>query len=51
MDANEWIEAFAARLDTAPPSEEEVERILELAGIAAHASGRIAAPQALVVAE
>ena len=46
MDANEWIEAFAARLSTAPPSEEEVERILELAGVAAHASERIAAPVA-----
>lgn len=46
MDANEWIEAFAARLETAPPSDEEVQRILELAGIAAHASERIAAPVA-----
>jgi hypothetical protein len=46
MNAQEWIEAFAARLDVSPPADEEVEQILELAAIAAHASERIAAPVA-----
>jgi hypothetical protein len=46
MNAQEWIEAFAALLDTAPPSAEEVEQILELAATAAHASERLAAPVA-----
>ena len=43
---DEWIAAFAAELGTEPPSDDEVERILALAGIAAHASERTAAPVA-----
>jgi hypothetical protein len=46
MNAQEWIEAFAARLNAPPPSDEEVEQILELAATAAHASERLAAPVA-----
>jgi uncharacterized protein DUF6457 len=43
---DEWIAAFAAELDAEPPSADEVEAILALAGIAAHASERTAAPVA-----
>ena len=43
---DEWIAAFAAELGSEPPSAEEIERILALAGIAAHASERTAAPVA-----
>lgn len=46
MDAREWVAAYAGRLGADPPSAEEVERILELAGTAAHASERTAAPVA-----
>ena len=50
MEAERWIEDFAARLGTDPPSAEEIERILDLAGVAAHASERKAAPVACWVA-
>ena len=40
----EWIAAFAAKIGTEAPDEATVERLLELAGCAAHASERIAAP-------
>jgi hypothetical protein len=43
---DEWIAAFASELGTDPPSPDEVEAILGLAGIAAHASERTAAPVA-----
>jgi hypothetical protein len=42
----EWIRDFAAALGVAPPSEEEFETLLRLAGVAAHASARTAAPVA-----
>jgi hypothetical protein len=42
--ADEWIAAFAARLGVDPPDAATVETLLELAGVAAHASERIAAP-------
>jgi hypothetical protein len=42
--AQEWIAAFAARLDVEPPDQDTVDQLLELAGVAAHASQRIAAP-------
>ena len=42
--APEWIAAFAARLGIDPPGPEVVDTLLELAGIAAHASERTAAP-------
>ena len=44
MDARTWLAAYAEELGVAPPSEEEIDRLLALAGIAAHASERIAAP-------
>jgi hypothetical protein len=43
-DARTWIAGFAARLGTEPPDEATVETLLELAGVAAHASERTAAP-------
>lgn len=44
MSAKEWTERFAQKLGTTPPSEEEQNWLLELAGTAAHASERVAAP-------
>lgn len=44
--AAEWVAAFARRLGLEPPTDEEVEVLLELAAVAAHASERIAAPLA-----
>ena len=46
MTDREWIDAFAALLGTAAPGDDEVEAILTLAGVAAHASQRTAAPVA-----
>ena len=40
----EWISAFAARLGVEPPGPQEIDTLLALAGIAAHASERTAAP-------
>jgi hypothetical protein len=40
------LEQFAAELGIDAPSEEEIERLLELAAEAAHSSERIAAPVA-----
>ncbi len=42
----EWTSAFAQRLGVAAPSDEDVQTILALAGCAAHASERTAAPVA-----
>jgi hypothetical protein len=50
MNAREWIEAYAERLGTTSPSPEDFSLILNLAGEAAHASERIAAPVACWVA-
>jgi len=44
MDARTWLAAFAQELGIPAPSEEEIERLLALAGVAAHSSERIAAP-------
>jgi hypothetical protein len=44
MTAREWIDAFAAKLGIDPPDEATVEALLDLAGVAAHASERTAAP-------
>jgi len=41
---DEWISAFAEAAGITPPSEEDVEALLDLAGVAAHASERTAAP-------
>ena len=44
MTGNEWIAAFAAELGVDVPDEKTIETLLDLAGVAAHASERIAAP-------
>jgi hypothetical protein len=44
MNAREWIDAFAARLGVDPPTADEWSALLDLAGVAAHASERVAAP-------
>jgi Domain of unknown function (DUF6457) len=44
MTADEWIAAFADRLGVAPPDPATVDTLLALAGTAAHASERTAAP-------
>jgi hypothetical protein len=46
MNATDWIDAYAEKLSIASPSEAEFEQILALAGVAAHASERVAAPVA-----
>jgi hypothetical protein len=46
MTADEWTEAFAREIGLSPPDREQVGAILELAGTAAHASERTAAPVA-----
>jgi hypothetical protein len=50
MNANEWLAAFAERLGSEPPTTEEFKRILDLAGVAARSSERVAAPAATWVA-
>jgi hypothetical protein len=44
MTDREWIARFAAAVGAPEPSAEEIEQILLLAGTAAHASQRTAAP-------
>jgi hypothetical protein len=46
MRAKEWIAGFAEQLGTDPPTAAEFKAVLDLAGEAAHASERIAAPVA-----
>ncbi len=50
MNAKEWIAAYAEALDTPAPTTDEFRQVLELAGVAAHASERVAAPVACWVA-
>jgi Domain of unknown function (DUF6457) len=50
MNAREWIDAYAQRLGTEPPTSDEWTTLLDLAGEAAHASERVAAPVACWVA-
>jgi hypothetical protein len=40
----EWLARYSEALGIDPPTEEEVNQILALAGVAAHASERTAAP-------
>ena len=42
--AQQWIEGLAKELKLPAPSPLEIDNLLELAGIAAHGSERIAAP-------
>jgi hypothetical protein len=50
MNARQWINAFAEKLGTTPPTTEEFKKLLDLAGEAAHSSERVAAPVACWVA-
>ncbi len=45
-DAQRWLQAFAEEIGQPIPDEKTIERVLELAGVAAHASARQAAPVA-----
>jgi hypothetical protein len=44
MTAEEWIRRFASELGQPEPTPEEVDMLLRLASVAAHASERRAAP-------
>jgi hypothetical protein len=44
MTAEEWVRAFAEEIGVQAPDREQMDEILRLAAIAAHASERIAAP-------
>jgi hypothetical protein len=46
MSAKEWLAGFAVLLGVGAPTAEEIRDLLALAGDAAHASERIAAPVA-----
>ncbi len=50
MTRDEWIAAFAREAGVAPPSVEQIRELLDLAGAAAHASERTAAPLACWIA-
>jgi hypothetical protein len=50
MNAKEWIAAYADKLGTEAPTPEQFRALLDLAGEAAHASERVAAPVACWVA-
>jgi hypothetical protein len=44
ITGREWIATFAATLGIEAPDDATIDALLELAGIAAHSSERIAAP-------
>jgi len=44
VTATEWLAAFSSELGVPAPDEATVTTLLELAGVAAHSSERIAAP-------
>jgi hypothetical protein len=46
MNAQDWLLAYAEQLGTKPPTPAEFDTLLALAGMAAHASERAAAPVA-----
>jgi uncharacterized protein DUF6457 len=46
MNATDWLAAYAEKLGVAAPTKDELTAVLDLAGEAAHASERIAAPVA-----
>jgi hypothetical protein len=50
MEDREWITRFATALGAPAPTEAEFEALLALAGTAAHASARTAAPVSCWVA-
>ncbi len=45
-NARQWLAAFATKLGIEPPTIEQFKQLLDLAGEAAHASERVAAPVA-----
>jgi hypothetical protein len=46
MNAMQWLAAYAEKLGTDAPTPEEFKTLLDLAGVAAHSSERVAAPVA-----
>ncbi len=46
INARQWLAAYAQRLGIEAPTADELKAVLDLAGVAAHASQRIAAPVA-----
>jgi len=44
MTGEEWLAAFAAAAGVEAPSADDIDTLLDLAGVAAHASERTAAP-------
>jgi len=50
VTAEKWIRTFAEQIGCEPPSQEQMDEILRLAAVAAHASERIAAPIACYLA-
>ena len=44
MTRDQWLAQFAQRIDSPPPTDSEIEQLLDLAAVAAHASERTAAP-------
>jgi hypothetical protein len=46
MNAPDWLAAFAEKLGTPAPTQDELKAVLDLAAEAAHSSERIAAPVA-----
>jgi len=46
MNAKDWLAAYGKKLGTDPPTPEEFKTLLDLAGVAAHSSERVAAPVA-----
>jgi hypothetical protein len=44
VTGTEWVESFAAALGVDAPDQATIDTLLDLAGVAAHASERIAAP-------
>jgi 1,6-anhydro-N-acetylmuramate kinase len=46
MNAPDWLAAYAEKLGTPAPTKDELNAVLDLAGVAAHSSQRIAAPVA-----
>jgi Domain of unknown function (DUF6457) len=46
MDANTWLAAYAEKVGVPAPTKDELKAVLDLAGVAAHSSQRIAAPVA-----
>jgi hypothetical protein len=43
-NAEQWLAALAAELGTEPPTRDQMEDLLDLAGVSARASERTAAP-------